>query len=157
MLLIPGVELSNDTKSYHIVVVGVKRFIDPALPVEEIAFQAREQSALTIAIHPCRREGGWSDKSLLWREHEKYGRVINAWEAANRREIYADIVSNRYKIIGCLNFHKPEHIYSWKTLLYAEKNVDSVKEAIRHGYTALHFYGKNMERTVSKHSPTKVR
>ena len=157
MLLIPGVELSNDTRLYHILVIDVKRYIDPALPVEEIAFQAREQDALTIAAHPCRREGGWSGRSLLWREHEKYGRIIDAWEAANRREIYADIISNGYKFIGCSDFHKPEHIYSWKTLLYAEKNVDSVKEAIRRGYTALHFYGEDMERITLKSSTAKVR
>jgi len=72
-------------------------------------------------------------------------------------EIYADIISNRYKFIGYSDFHKPEHIYSWKTLLYAEKNVESVKEAIRRGYTALHFYGEDMERTILKHSPAKVR
>ena len=139
MLLIPGVELSNDTKAYHILVIDVKRYIDPALPVEEIVFQAREQDALTIAAHPCRREGGWGEMSLLWREREKYGKIIDAWEAANRREVYADVLSNGYKFVGCSDFHRPEQIYSWKTLLYAEKNVDSVKEAVRSGYTALLF------------------
>jgi len=157
MLLIPGVELSNDTKSYHIVVLDVKRFIDPALPVEEIAVQAREQDALTIAAHPCRKEGGWSEKSPLWREREKYGRIIDAWEAANRREIYAEVILSGYKFVGCSDFHKPEHIYSWKTLLYAEKNVESVKEAIRRGYTALHFYGEEMERIILKSSTAEVR
>mgnify|MGYP003873350117 CR=1 FL=1 len=157
MLLIPGVELSNDTRSYHILVIDVKRYIDPALPVEEIIFQAREQGALTIAAHPCRRQGGWNGTSLLWREHKRYGRIIDAWEAANRREIYADVISSGYKFIGCSDFHKPDHIYSWKTLLYAEKSVDSVKEAIRRGYTALHFYGEDIERRALKSSPARVR
>ena len=46
-----------------------------------------------------------------------------------------DVISEGHRFIECSDFHKPEHIYSWKTLLYAEKSVDSVKEAIRHGYS----------------------
>jgi len=157
MLLIPGVELSNDTRAYHILVIDVKDYIDPALPVEEIAIQARRQDALTIAAHPCRRQGGWNEVNLLWRRHERYGEIIDAWEAANRTEIYVDVISNGYKFVGCSDFHKPDHIYSWKTLLYAEKNVDSVKEAIRQGYTALHFYGREIERRILEHSPAEIR
>ena len=39
--------------------------------------------------------------------------------------------NRRLPFLGNSDFHKPKHIYSWKTLLYCEKNPDSIKECIR--------------------------
>jgi hypothetical protein len=37
----------------------------------------------------------------------------------------------RLPFLANSDFHKPKHIYSWKTLLYCEKNAESIKECIR--------------------------
>ena len=39
--------------------------------------------------------------------------------------------NRRLPFLANSDFHKPKHIYSWKTLLYCEKNPDSIKECIR--------------------------
>jgi len=36
----------------------------------------------------------------------------------------------KYNYIANSDFHRREHLYSWKTLLRCEKNVEAVKEAI---------------------------
>ena len=37
----------------------------------------------------------------------------------------------RLPFLANSDFHKPKHIYSWKTLLYCEKDAESIKECIR--------------------------
>jgi hypothetical protein len=37
----------------------------------------------------------------------------------------------RFPFLANSDFHKPKHIYSWKTLLYCEKDAEAIKECIR--------------------------
>jgi len=145
MLLIPGVELTNDTKSYHLLIVDVKDYIDPSLPIEEIAAKAQKQEALVIAAHPCRKLDEDGSMSILWENHEEYEKLIDAWEIANRDELYSALGPTGYRFVACSDLHKPEHIYSWKTLVYAEKNVESFKKAVKAGKTAIHFYDSRFD------------
>jgi len=57
--------------------------------------------------------------------------LLDAWEIANRNNIFNDIGLKRLPFIANSDFHKPKHIYSWKTLIYCEKDADAIKECIR--------------------------
>jgi len=37
----------------------------------------------------------------------------------------------RLPFLANSDFHKPKHIYSWKTLLYCEKTEEAIKDCIR--------------------------
>jgi len=37
----------------------------------------------------------------------------------------------KFNYIASSDFHEKRHLHSWKTLLQCEKNVESVKDAIR--------------------------
>ena len=37
----------------------------------------------------------------------------------------------RLPFIAISDFHKPKHIYSWKTLIHCEKNAEAIKDCIR--------------------------
>ena len=37
----------------------------------------------------------------------------------------------RLPFLANSDFHKPKHIYSWKTLLYCEKDAEAIKECVR--------------------------
>jgi hypothetical protein len=37
----------------------------------------------------------------------------------------------RLPFLANSDFHKPKHIYSWKTLLHCEKDTEAIKECIR--------------------------
>jgi hypothetical protein len=37
----------------------------------------------------------------------------------------------RLPFLANSDFHKPKHIYSWKTLLYCEKDAKAIKECVR--------------------------
>jgi hypothetical protein len=57
--------------------------------------------------------------------------VIDAWEVANRNNLFAPVSLKRLPFLGNSDFHKPKHIYSWKTLLHCEKETETIKECIR--------------------------
>jgi hypothetical protein len=137
MLIIPGVEITKNhlspEKSAHILLIDIKEFIPACLDYEEIFLRAKEQSALVIACHPHHSsEITTRDTLFLWNNRDKYARYIDAWEIANRDDVFNVISLKRYPYIANSDFHRPRHIYSWKTLLNCEKNVESVKQCIKH-------------------------
>jgi predicted metal-dependent phosphoesterase TrpH len=136
MLVIPGVEISKNyassEKSAHLLILDIKEFIPACLEYEKIFLSAKEQGALIIACHPHHTsEMINKDTLFLWKNREKYGKYIDAWEIANRDDVFNVISLKKYPYIANSDFHKVRHIYSWKTLLNCEKNADSVKQCIR--------------------------
>ncbi|RLG11687.1 phosphotransferase, partial [Candidatus Pacearchaeota archaeon] len=68
----------------------------------------------------------------LWKNQERFRDLFDAWEVANRDDLFNSIGVKKYNYIANSDFHEPRHLYSWKTLIRAEeKNVEAIKEAIR--------------------------
>lgn len=132
MLLIPGVELTNDTGRYHILALDIKKFISPDLSVEEIIDSIRRQQGISVACHPYLRNHSGDNPSFhLWENHERLAPLFDAWEVANRDDLFNVVGLKKFNYIANSDFHEPRHLLSWKTLLRCEKNFESVKEAIR--------------------------
>ncbi|NTU94224.1 MAG: phosphotransferase [Chlorobiaceae bacterium] len=132
MLLIPGVELTNNTDRYHILALDIKEYISPDLSVEEIVESIRGQQGLSVACHPYIRNHSGDDPSFyLWENHERLATLFDAWEVANRDDLFNIVGLKKFNYIANSDFHEKRHLLSWKTLLRCEKNVESVKEAIR--------------------------
>ena len=72
------------------------------------------------------------DTLFLWNNREKYARYIDAWEIANRDDVFNVISLKKYPYIANSDFHRTRHLYSWKTLLNCAKDIDSIKQCIRH-------------------------
>jgi len=132
MLVIPGVELTNNTTRYHILALDIKEYISPDLPVEEIIACIRRQQGISVACHPYIRNHSGDDPSFhLWENHERLATMFDAWEVANRDDLFNVVGLKKFNYIGNSDFHEKRHLLSWKTLLQCEKNVESVKDAIR--------------------------
>lgn len=137
MLVIPGVEISKNYfssgRSAHLLLLDIKEFVPACMEYEEIFREARSQNALTVACHP-HTTPNMTDKDTLylWNNREKYAHYIDAWEVANRDDVFNVVSLKRYPYIANSDFHKPRHLYSWKTLLNCEKNIAAVKQCIRH-------------------------
>ncbi|OYD17247.1 phosphotransferase [candidate division WOR-3 bacterium JGI_Cruoil_03_44_89] len=132
MLLIPGIEITNNYKGYHILAIDIKEYIDPTLPVEEIVKEIHKQEAIVIACHP--HYGKREARHLyqhLWRNREKYAYLFDAWEIANRDDLFDAVGLKKFNYVANSDFHEPRHLYSWKSLIYCDKNVEAVKSAIR--------------------------
>jgi hypothetical protein len=137
MLVIPGVEISKNymsqDESAHFLVLDIKEFIPACMSCEEIFIEAKKQNALIVACHPHNTSDPMTKNTLfLWNNREKYAKYIDAWEIANRDDVFNVISLKKYPYIANSDFHKPRHLYSWKTLLNCEKKTEGVKNCIRH-------------------------
>jgi predicted metal-dependent phosphoesterase TrpH len=137
MLVIPGVEISKNhlsaDKSAHMLIIDIRDFIPACWSYEEIFLEAKKQGALTVACHPHYMSPKTDrDTLFLWNNRDKYARYIDAWEIANRDDVFNVISLKKYPYIANSDFHKPRHLYSWKTLLNCEKETAAIKECIRH-------------------------
>lgn len=136
MLVIPGVEISKNyitpEKSAHILIIDIKEFIPACLTYEKIFLEAKQQDALIVACHPHHMSDMSRDTLFLWNNRDKYAKYIDAWEIANRDDVFNAISLKKYPYIANSDFHKARHLYSWKTLLNCEKNIESIKNCIRH-------------------------
>lgn len=137
MLVIPGVEISKNyiskERSAHLLLLDIREFIPACLDYEEIFLDAKRQNVLTVACHPHHTPDPLNKDTLyLWNNRDKYAKYIDAWEIANRDDVFNVISLKKYPYIANSDFHKARHLYSWKTLLNCEKNTDAVKNCIRH-------------------------
>lgn len=137
MLVVPGVEISKNyiskDESAHILLLDIKEFVPACMSYEEIFLEAKRQDTLTVACHPHQTSDKVNMETLyLWNNRDKYTKHIDAWEIANRDDVFNVISLKKYPYIANSDFHKAHHLYSWKTLLNCEKDIASIKNCIRH-------------------------
>jgi UDP-N-acetylglucosamine:LPS N-acetylglucosamine transferase len=136
MIVMTGIEFNKDgytrKTSAHLLGIDLKAPIRSDLDLPETIAQIHAQGGLAVASHPHIMKSEWGKNTLyLWENHEKFAPLIDAWEIANRCNIFDCVGMKRLPFLANSDFHKPKHIYSWKTLLYCEKNADAIKECIR--------------------------
>ena len=56
---------------------------------------------------------------------------MDVWEAANRDDLFSVTSLKHFPYVANSDFHKPKHLYSWKTLVRSEKTWPAVKDALR--------------------------
>ena len=95
--------------------------------------EIRRQGALSIACHPHHRTTRRIEISTcyLWDNRKTLADLVDVWEAANRDDLFSVTSLKHYPYVANSDFHKPKHLYSWKTLLRCEKTCDEIKEALR--------------------------
>ena len=136
LLLMTGLEFNKDgytrKTSAHLLGIDLQTPINPSLSIPELIQAIQSQGGLAIASHPHVGQGSWAKETLyFWENIEQYAPLLDAWEIANRDDIYNPVGLKRLSFIANSDFHKPKHIYSWKSLLFCEKNPESIKTCIR--------------------------
>jgi predicted metal-dependent phosphoesterase TrpH len=135
MLVIAGVEISKNyfssDKSAHILLLDIKQYISADWSYEHIFLEAKRQKALIIACHPHAMSGLSKNTYYLWNNREKYAKYIDAWEVANRDDVFSVVGLKKFPYIANSDFHRARHLYSWKTLLNCQKNVEAIKTCIK--------------------------
>ena len=91
--------------------------------VDEILREIRRQNALSIACHPHHRTTRRIEIStcFLWDHRDELAELVDVWEAANRDDLFSVTSLKHFPYVANSDFHKPKHLYSWKTLVRAEK------------------------------------
>jgi PHP domain len=138
LLVVPGLELTyNDLDprlAAHAVAVGCRAFvgvddgIDAALP------QARGAGAALVAAHPYRTRRGPmpSRVTLRWaRDWRSLSPLVDRWELFNRSDLYGWVADRGLPAVAAGDFHRPEHLPGWKTLLPCAKDAEAVVAYLR--------------------------
>lgn len=137
LLVVPGAEITQNNlrshKNSHIVALDIKEYISADQPAEDILKEIRRQQAFSIACHPHHRTTRRIEISTcyLWDNRKRLAPLVDVWEAANRDDLFSVTSLKHYPYIANSDFHKAKHLYSWKTLLKADKHWPAVAAALR--------------------------
>ena len=137
MLVIPGAEITQNhirsKRNSHIIALNIAKFISADQPAEDILREIRQQGAFSIACHPHHRTTRRIEigTCYLWDHRKQLAELVDVWEAANRDDLFSVTSLKHYPYVANSDFHKPKHLYSWKTLVRSEKTWPAVAAALR--------------------------
>jgi 3',5'-nucleoside bisphosphate phosphatase len=137
MLVIPGAEITQNRlrgkKNSHIIALDIAKYVSADQSADSILREIRRQGALSIACHPHHRTTRRIEISTcyLWDHRDELSDLVDVWEAGNRDDLFSVTSMKHFPYVANSDFHKPKHLYSWKTLIRCEKNLAAVKRALR--------------------------
>jgi 3',5'-nucleoside bisphosphate phosphatase len=137
MLVVPGAEITQNhirsKRNSHIIALNIRQFISADQPAEDILREIRRQGALSVACHPHHRTTTRLEigTCYLWHHRKRLVDLVDVWEAANRDDLFSVTSLKHYPYVANSDFHKPKHLYSWKTLVRSEKKWESIAAALR--------------------------
>ena len=133
LLLIPGVELTHlardPDEAGHALAVGLRSLCSIDDGLEPALRTARGGGAAIVAAHP---HGGKDDPRperttrWFWRNHQRLEGVVDRYELVNRRQTFGWVAEAGLPAIATGDFHRVEHLRSWKTLLPCAKSERAV-------------------------------
>jgi hypothetical protein len=138
LLLIPGLELTyNDLdprRAAHALALGLRTFVALDEGIEPAMCTARAAGAVLVAAHPytldeaLRSERGTARFSheLMWAAE-----LVDRFELFNRHDFFPCVAKSRLPAIATGDFHRPEHLETWKTLLPCPKSEEAVLDYLR--------------------------
>ena len=137
MLVIAGAEVTQNRirgkKNSHIIALDIRDYISADQTADAVLREIRRQGALSIACHPHHRTTRRIEVSTcyLWDHREELAGLVDVWEAANRDDLFSVTSLKHYPYVANSDFHKPKHLYSWKTLVRCDKTWPAIKRALR--------------------------
>jgi len=152
LLVIPGLEICNLLEDYHILGIDLKEAVDPNQNAEGVINEIHRQGGLAIASHPHLKLSYFieDDKASirnhplhLWKHRERYLDKLDAWEIANREDLFSVVSLEHLPFVANSDFHERHHLTSWKSLIFAEKDKEALKRSILQRKLSLFFLNEN--------------
>jgi len=138
LLLVPGLELTyDDLDPYlaaHAVAVGCRAFVGVDEGLDASLGAARGEGAALVAAHPYRARRGRTPPRptlLFSRDWRRLRSRVDRWELFNRDELFGWVAERGLPTVASGDFHRPEHLYGWKTLLPCAKEEAAVVAYLR--------------------------
>jgi predicted metal-dependent phosphoesterase TrpH len=138
LLVVPGLELTYDDpdprRAAHALAIGLRTFTGVSDSLDEALTGARDAGAALVAAHPYpvaearqapRGTGRWAA------EPEWAAEAVHRFELFNRHDVFAWVGRDRLPVIASGDFHRLEHLHTWKTLLHCAREEEAVVELLR--------------------------
>jgi predicted metal-dependent phosphoesterase TrpH len=137
LLVIPGLELTYDDpdpfEAAHAVAVGLRCHVEVAAGLENALAQARARGAALVAAHPYSPEQlvGSTRATGAFGARPELAALVDRFELFNRHTLFGWVAAAGHRGIATGDFHRREHLASWKTLLPCAKDERSVVHYLR--------------------------
>jgi len=138
LLVIPGLELTYDdpdpAAAGHAVAIGLRDFVGVTGGLHQALRAARARGAALVAAHPyevaeaagsSRGTGAFAASPSTWAP------LVDRFELFNRDTLFAWVAGARLPAVACGDFHEPDHLATWKTMLPCAKDERSVLAYLR--------------------------
>ena len=137
MLVLPGAEMTRNTinrdTSVHVLAVGLEEFLSADGDPLEMLREIRERDAVSVACHPHEMSEWYANTWYLWNRRKVVSKLVDLWEVGCRWDLFPAVSRERLPHIANSDFHRPEHLFAWKTLLKSERTAAGVLAALRAG------------------------
>jgi predicted metal-dependent phosphoesterase TrpH len=149
MIVVPGLELTyNDTdpaRAAHAVALGLRSFVSVDDGITEAIETAAEAGTAVIAAHPfdsspgngvgLRLEPGPHAVSPRLTQRfagdEALRRLVHRFELFNRTQLFGWVAAAALPAVATGDFHRPEHLTGWKTLVPGPSSERALVEYLR--------------------------
>ncbi len=137
LLVLPGLELTYDDpdplRSAHVVAVGLREYIDLEEGLEIALASARAHGAALVAAHPYAPEqlAGATRTTAAFGAHPELAPLVDRFELFNRHTLFPWVAAAGLPAVASGDFHRLEHLTTWKTLLPCVKNETAVVDYLR--------------------------
>ncbi|HEX6490839.1 MAG TPA: PHP domain-containing protein [Gaiellaceae bacterium] len=140
MLVIPGLELTYDDpdprRAAHTLALGLRSFIGLGGDLDAALGAAAAAGAVLIAAHPytLAAAGAAARTTARFAEEPEWAAAsVHRFEVCNRHDFFDWVAQARLPVVASGDFHRPEHLETWKTLVSAEPSEEAVLEHLRTG------------------------
>jgi hypothetical protein len=140
LLVIPGVELTYDdpdpARAGHALALGLREWVGLGDGLDLALARARAAGAALIAAHPYTLETARSSHRGTARfaaERDWAREAVDRFELCNRHDFFSWVASERLPVVATGDFHRPEHLATWKTALSCRKHEEAVLDHLRSG------------------------
>jgi 3',5'-nucleoside bisphosphate phosphatase len=137
MIVVAGLELTyNDTdpaRAAHAVALGLRSFVSVDDGIAEAIETAVEAGAAVIAAHPFDSSPQPSSTRLTQRfaGDEALRRLVHRFELFNRTQLFGWVAGAALPAVATGDFHRPEHLTGWKTLVPGPSSEAALVEYLR--------------------------
>jgi predicted metal-dependent phosphoesterase TrpH len=138
LIVIPGLELTYDdhdpARAAHAVAVGLRTLVTLDGGLAPALTAAREAGAALVAAHPYppdearRAHRGTAAWAV---EGRSAAHLVDRYELVNRRDVFPWVAQAGLPGVACGDFHRPEHLWTWKTLLPCVASETAVVRYLR--------------------------
>jgi predicted metal-dependent phosphoesterase TrpH len=138
LLLIPGLELTfhdgGPDDAGHALALGLRAWVPLDGGLEDAMHAARAQGAAIVAAHPHgERDDPNSERTTRYfsRNSDRLRGLVDRYELINRGQTFAWVAECGLPGIATGDFHRLEHLTTWKTLLPCPKSERAVVDYLR--------------------------
>jgi hypothetical protein len=137
LLVIPGVELTYDdpdpVQAAHVVAVGLRDYVALDDGLEPALAGARAHGAALVAAHPYTPEqlATATRGTAAFGARPELAQLVDRFELFNRHTLFPWVAAAGLPAIASGDFHRLEHLATWKTLLPCAKDERAVVDYLR--------------------------